>query len=118
MKVSIPGYKLRGEMAILECDYELDGEVLYAVKWYKDNEEFYRFVPKSNPPQHSYKVDGIKVDHQLSDSKQVVLRGVNLKSSGLYRCEVSAEAPSFSSAQDEGRMDVVCEYPEHEYLKG
>lgn len=62
MKVSIPGYKLRGEMAILECDYELDGEILYAVKWYKDNEEFYRFVPKSNPPQHSYKVDGIKVD--------------------------------------------------------
>ncbi|KAL0271962.1 UNVERIFIED_CONTAM: hypothetical protein PYX00_005109 [Menopon gallinae] len=103
-------------MAILVCDYELDGEVLYAVKWYKDDEEFYRFVPKSNPPQHSYKVDGIKVDvssykllqHQLSDSKQVALRAVNLKSSGLYRCEVSAEAPSFASAQNEGRMDVVC----------
>ena len=37
-------------------------ESLYSVKWYKDNEEFYRFVPKANPPQNSYKVDGIKVD--------------------------------------------------------
>uniref|UniRef100_A0A1Y1NHK7 Ig-like domain-containing protein n=1 Tax=Photinus pyralis TaxID=7054 RepID=A0A1Y1NHK7_PHOPY len=43
----------------------------------------------------------------LSDRKKVVLRTVNLKSSGLYRCEVSAEAPSFSSAQSEARMEVV-----------
>lgn len=39
-----------------------DEEDLYSVKWYRDNEEFYRYVPKDNPPQHSYNVDGIKVD--------------------------------------------------------
>lgn len=39
-----------------------EGETLYSVKWYKDNEEFYRYVPKANPPQHSYKVEGIRVD--------------------------------------------------------
>lgn len=38
------------------------GEALYSVKWYKDNEEFYRYLPKSNPPQHSYRVEGIRVD--------------------------------------------------------
>lgn len=37
-------------------------EALYSVKWYKDNEEFYRYLPKSNPPQHSYRVEGIRVD--------------------------------------------------------
>lgn len=37
-------------------------EAIYSVKWYKDNEEFYRFVPKATPKQHSYKVDGIKID--------------------------------------------------------
>lgn len=37
-------------------------ETLYSVKWYKDNEEFYRYVPKANPPQNSYKVEGIRVD--------------------------------------------------------
>lgn len=39
-----------------------EGETLYSVKWYKDNEEFYRYVPRAHPPQHSYKVDGIRVD--------------------------------------------------------
>lgn len=37
-------------------------EALYSVKWYKDNEEFYRYVPKANPPQNSYKVEGVRVD--------------------------------------------------------
>lgn len=41
---------------------EDDEEALYSVKWYRDNEEFYRYVPKDNPPQHSYNVEGIKVD--------------------------------------------------------
>ena len=66
--MTIPAYKLRGEMAILECNYELDGEILYATKWYKDNEEFYRYVPRINPPQHSYKVEGIKVDVSILKS--------------------------------------------------
>lgn len=86
MKVVVPAYELHGNFAMLECQYELnnsdnrhsksskyhfpydsneqsdEGETLYSVKWYKDNEEFYRYVPKANPPQHSYRVDGIKVD--------------------------------------------------------
>lgn len=37
------------------------GESLYAVKWYKDNEEFYRYVPKANPQKQSYRVDGVRV---------------------------------------------------------
>lgn len=41
-------------------------EALYSVKWYKDNEEFYRYVPKAKPPQHSYRVDGIKVDVSIN----------------------------------------------------
>lgn len=37
-------------------------ETLYSVKWYKDNEEFYRYVPKAKTPQSSYPVEGIRVD--------------------------------------------------------
>jgi hypothetical protein len=37
-------------------------ETLYSIKWYKDGDEFYRFVPKLNPVQNSYNFDGIKVD--------------------------------------------------------
>lgn len=48
-----------------------------------------------------------KPQHQYSDSTKVTLRGLTVKSSGIYRCEVSAEAPSFDSVQAEGRMTIV-----------
>jgi hypothetical protein len=40
----------------------------------------------------------------------VVLDNVNLASSGRYRCEVSAEAPSFQTVSDHGDMIVVGEF--------
>lgn len=88
-KIVIPQYKFRGETAVLECDYQLNGkrdsdddmentnfnyrdndrdvETLYSVKWYKDGEEFYRFVPKSNPPQNSYKGNEAKAFGELGN---------------------------------------------------
>lgn len=62
LRIVVPPYKLRGDQAVLECHYELEGESLYAVKWYKENEEFFRYVPKSTPPFFSYKLEGVKVD--------------------------------------------------------
>jgi hypothetical protein len=44
--------------------------------------------------------------HNSTDS-QVVLKSVNLSSTGRYRCEVSAEAPSFQTVSDHGDMVVV-----------
>ncbi|XP_055609864.1 uncharacterized protein LOC129756856 [Uranotaenia lowii] len=82
-------------------------EKLYSVKWYKDNEEFYRYVPSANPAIRSFKVDGIRVDPNHSDNSKVFLRQLSLKSSGVYRCEISAEAPNFDSVQGEGRLDVI-----------
>lgn len=48
------------------------------------------------------------VQHESSNNVRVKLKRLTLKSSGLYRCEVSAEAPNFSSAQAESRMEVIC----------
>lgn len=42
-----------------------------------------------------------------------MLKRLNLKSSGHYRCEISAEAPNFSSVEGEGRMEVVCKFIVH-----
>ncbi|PNF43246.1 hypothetical protein B7P43_G14881 [Cryptotermes secundus] len=107
LRIVVPPYTYQGEKALLQCQYELENDRLYSVTWYKDHEEFYRYVPKSHPPQHSYPLEGIKVDHHQSDGQQVLLKNVNLKASGKYRCEVSAEAPSFTSVHGEGRMEVV-----------
>lgn len=49
--------------------------------------------------------------HNSTDN-QVILENVNLQSTGRYRCEVSAEAPSFQTVSDHGDMIVVGEYHE------
>ncbi|KAF0749884.1 Uncharacterized protein FWK35_00014991 [Aphis craccivora] len=33
-----------GSTTTLECNYDLEGEQLYSIKWYKDRNEFYRFL--------------------------------------------------------------------------
>lgn len=54
----------RNNYLYYDNDEEME-ETLYSVKWYKDEEEFYRYVPRANPPQNSYSFDGIKVDVSL-----------------------------------------------------
>uniref|UniRef100_A0A0C9RI65 CEACAM6_0 protein n=1 Tax=Fopius arisanus TaxID=64838 RepID=A0A0C9RI65_9HYME len=107
LSISIPPYTFRGENARLVCSYDLESEKLYSVSWYKDNEEFYKYVPSSDRSQHSYQVEGIEVDHHNSNSQKVILKHVTLDSAGLYKCEVSAEAPSFLSVKGKGYMEVI-----------
>ena len=30
----------------LLCAYELEQDILYSIKWYRDDKEFYRFLPR------------------------------------------------------------------------
>lgn len=62
VRVNVPQYRIPGESAQLQCDYDLGNGTLYTVKWYKDHEEFYRFVPKVRPQAQSYTLEGIHVD--------------------------------------------------------
>ncbi|XP_044742188.1 uncharacterized protein LOC123303108 [Chrysoperla carnea] len=106
-EVRIPNHTVRDQSARLECHYDLDGEALYSVKWYKDGNEFYRYVPMERPPVQVFQLPGVTVDLHNSSENTVVLSSVNLKSSGRYRCEVSAEAPSFQTVTDQSDMIVV-----------
>lgn len=46
------------------------------------------------------------IQKSLSDWQRVYLSRVSLASTGHYRCEVSAEGPSFSSVSGSGHMEV------------
>nr|CAD7402020.1 unnamed protein product [Timema cristinae] len=107
VEVRIPVHAVRGQDPRLECHFDLQGEALYSVKWYKDGNEFYRFVPRDMPPAQLFPLPGVAVDIHNSTESQVVLKSVNLSSTGKYRCEVSAEAPSFQTVSDHGEMTVV-----------
>ncbi|XP_065093322.1 uncharacterized protein LOC135713992 [Ochlerotatus camptorhynchus] len=105
--VRIPEHVTKNSTVQLECTYDLNGEQLYSVKWYKDGNEFFRFVPRDNPPAQLFLLTGVSVDLLNSTANQIVLNNVTLASSGRYRCEVSAEAPSFQTVSSHGDMVVV-----------
>lgn len=65
----------RWEKIALRCIYDLGDEELYSVKWYKNGDEFFTFMPSMSPPGRQYDVEGVKVDVGRSDSKQVILLG-------------------------------------------
>ncbi|KAL1506643.1 hypothetical protein ABEB36_005968 [Hypothenemus hampei] len=106
-KLLIPSHAVRNTSVTLECHYKLEDETLYSVKWYKDGNEFYRFVPRNQPPAQSFNLPGVTVDLHNSTEYSVVLTSVQLSTSGHYRCEVSGEAPFFETVADHAYMMVV-----------
>ncbi|XP_014272030.1 uncharacterized protein [Halyomorpha halys] len=107
LEVKIEEHTIRGNSTVLQCRYDLEGESLYSVKWYKDGHEFYRFVPRDNPPAQLFPLPGVHVSLGSSNQWQVYLRRLDLSSSGRYKCEVSAEAPSFQTVSGHGDMLTV-----------
>ncbi|KAL6260902.1 hypothetical protein P5V15_008430 [Pogonomyrmex californicus] len=107
LNLIVPQHVVLGQNISLECNFNLDGEKLYSVKWYKDGNEFYRFVPQEKPPVMVFVHPGVTTNIHDSTQRTVVLRSVNLMSTGRYRCEVSAEAPSFQTVSDHSDMTVV-----------
>ncbi|XP_050083146.1 uncharacterized protein LOC126569815 [Anopheles aquasalis] len=97
----------RGQHATLRCLYELDDSPLYSVKFYRGLREFYRYSPSQLPSKKIFPFPGINVDASLSDNRQVVIKNVGFGLSGNFSCEVTADAPSFSTATEQASMQVV-----------
>lgn len=62
MSLDVPDKVARGQGTRLTCGYELEGDVLYSIKWYRDDVEFFRYVPTDKPPGQFFPLQGIKVD--------------------------------------------------------
>ncbi|XP_052739404.1 uncharacterized protein LOC112052605 [Bicyclus anynana] len=103
----IPEAAERGKPVVLRCMYDLENEDLYQVKWYRGDREFYRYAPRDVPPIKVFPISGIEVDREASDAQQLTLKEVTRRAHGRYTCEVSADAPSFLTAQVHGSMYVV-----------
>ncbi|XP_019880259.1 uncharacterized protein LOC109608276 [Aethina tumida] len=95
MHIRVPEAVRVGDSVTLACDYDLESVALYTIKWYRFEEEFYRYVPKESPPSKVFAMPHITVDVSKSNSREVTLTGVERETSGEYKCEVSADAPLF-----------------------
>lgn len=103
----IPTPVVTGDSVRLRCGYELGNETLYAVKWYKNMGEFFRYVPASDPPLKTFPQVGIDVDMSRSDNSTVFLRNLSLESFGNYTCQVSTDKPYFRCVQTTRQLEVV-----------
>uniref|UniRef100_A0A1B6KMV3 Ig-like domain-containing protein n=1 Tax=Graphocephala atropunctata TaxID=36148 RepID=A0A1B6KMV3_9HEMI len=108
-----PRYPDRGENVKLTCNFDTDDANLYSVKWYKDENEFFRYMPDNRPQIQVFPLTGVMLDESLSGMNHVMLRDVAFPSSGSYRCEVSMEAPSFETVFSNHNMTVLS-YPQEE----
>uniref|UniRef100_A0A1B0A7Y0 Ig-like domain-containing protein n=1 Tax=Glossina pallidipes TaxID=7398 RepID=A0A1B0A7Y0_GLOPL len=101
----------RGQSVTLRCQYTLEGAPLYSVKFYRGQLEFFRYTPGEYPNTKVFHYPGIKVDESVSNATQVIIRNVSFNLSGNFACEVTADAPLFSTATAYAQMQVV-EFPE------
>ena len=58
----VPKQLILGQSTSLECKYDLEGSKLYSVKWYKNGEEFYRFMPSMENKYEVFRVSGVNID--------------------------------------------------------
>ncbi|XP_058449706.1 LOW QUALITY PROTEIN: cell adhesion molecule 2-like [Malaya genurostris] len=107
VRVSVPAAIRHGDNANLICHYDMEGAVLYSVKWYKGKREFFRYTPKENPALKAFPVLGIMVERSQSNGSHLTLTAVEPTMSGKYSCEVSADSPSFHTMIVSSEMEVV-----------
>nr|XP_014274512.1 uncharacterized protein LOC106679714 [Halyomorpha halys] len=90
----------------IACRFRLGTLRLESVKWYKDDDEFFRFTPSEQPHNRKFNITGIEIDMEKSDMHVASLLNVSVSSAGVYRCEVSSDSPAFETVQESRRMDV------------
>jgi len=107
VKFSVPDHAIQGDDVQLVCDYDLQGDKLYSVKWYRNGQEFYRYIPTDNPSTAIFRHPGLYINEYKSTESKIYLRNVDHMTTGLFRCEISGEAPLFQTASQETILVVV-----------
>jgi len=62
-----------GDPLWLNCSCDLQYHQIYSIKWFKDSQEFYRFITIDEVPKTFYNTTGIYPDVSLSFSKAATI---------------------------------------------
>ena len=62
VELTVPPYALEGSDVTLLCTWDLEGEQLYSLQWYKNSYEFYRYSPRQHPKVQTFPVPGVNVN--------------------------------------------------------
>ncbi|KAG1651589.1 Cell adhesion molecule 1 [Nymphon striatum] len=93
--ITMPRPAFKGQDVEIFCAFNMENKKLYALKWFKNDVEFYRYIPKEVPAVKVYEAAGVVVNQQNSLGGKVHLTQVTLSTAGDYKCLVSEEKPFF-----------------------
>ncbi|XP_027204989.2 uncharacterized protein LOC113798625 [Dermatophagoides pteronyssinus] len=98
------------ENLILECRYRLNvDKKLYSIKWYKDDDEFFQYMPNDYPKVQHYnnKIITTMPEYEIGyNSFRLLLQNINIEYQGIYSCELSTDAPEFMTFKDYKLLEV------------
>ncbi|CAG9761316.1 unnamed protein product [Ceutorhynchus assimilis] len=92
----------------MNCKYDLEGEPLYDVKWYKDDKQF--FGCKADGSVQEFPLDGVSTYHSnyaAIGSCPINLTKLSRNSGGKYKCEVSLDAPTFRTVSETRTFNFI-----------
>ncbi|KAI5716729.1 hypothetical protein M8J76_011304 [Diaphorina citri] len=99
-----------GEDLTLVCRYDLNNDTLYSIQWYFNHKQFFLHFPSLTPHSRVVPEMHIDVDLTRSNSSAVTLQNAPRELTGYYKCQVSADAPLFTTLE-KSQLVIVAELP-------
>ena len=66
-RTEVPNYGILNREAVLGCEFDLENDTLYSVKWYKDGHEFFRYRRDMERPMIIFPLSGVTVNVRGND---------------------------------------------------
>ncbi|KAL3283084.1 hypothetical protein HHI36_006241 [Cryptolaemus montrouzieri] len=110
-RIVVPATGYSEKSLTLNCEFDLEGDELRSVKWFKDSEEFFRYMPNEIPKTISHRISGVQVDpgrtRCTDNSCLIVLNNLSSSSSsGRYQCEVTALHSEYRMAMKSSKVQI------------
>nr|XP_045600950.1 uncharacterized protein LOC123759738 [Procambarus clarkii] len=108
-ELEVPESPRAGDDVTLTCRFKLhgNGHNLYTVNWWRGKDQFYTYKGTNLDSKHAFTFRGIQMKEEESTRESVVLKNVSEDTSGVFKCEVMGEGPSFRTAVETKVMNVI-----------
>ncbi|CAH1103032.1 unnamed protein product [Psylliodes chrysocephalus] len=111
----IPEKVVEGNDVELTCQYDLEGDILFAIKWYRGQSEFFRYTKHEQPQIKTFPLKNINVDISASSVDKVKLVNVTTGTKGKYKCVVLPDGPAYNR-NGVGKKKLVVSAAQHKTL--
>jgi len=113
LQMEAPAFVKSGQDLVMQCNFDLEGENLYSIKWFLGKWEIFSYISSLSGEglsTVSSSIPGIHITNSTMDPSsysRLVLGQVTSASSGDYQCQVSGDGPRFLSDFDTKLVTVA-----------